>query len=274
MFPLLNRTYILLALAFLLVLLLLFRKRREIALVIRENRRISIFIAVLALVVASVLLFFVNSPGISLASKAEAIPSTSFTFFDVGENTLLTKNLLGKLDKTLGQHRLENITPVSMEFIATDWISSHFPEFTELNALFAQKRLVKPIASKTLKLDYRYAAQHAPPFTNVHFIFSDYSKKSLFTRMRMEGNGEETLTSLKTRYGAPQSLEEKKALSPPLFWRNQKDLLIFAVLPDRYGKAETSIFIIYGDNLELFRKDLLEEYPEPATTTGLGSSSE
>lgn len=267
-FFLLNRTYLLLALAFLFLLLFLVRHRKQVVTVIRENRRLSIFATILVFGLASILLFFVNAPGISLATKAQETPSSSFIFFEIGENTLLTKTKIKDLDKILGQSRLENLTPVSLDFIGEAWMPANFPELKESDAFFKTERLVKPVASKTLKLDFRYAAQHAPPFTHVHFVFSDYSKHPLLGRMRLDGDGRKTLDSITERYGPPQKIEEKKALLPVLFWKNKNDLLIFAVLPDRYGKAETQLFIVYGKNLEAFREDILKNYPEPTVRTG------
>lgn len=262
------RTYILIGLVFFLLFFIIFRKRKEINLAIRKNPRISIFVFTIFVIGTGLLLYLVNTPGISLDRRAEEIPSINFTFFEVGENTILTKDLIKKLDKVLGPHRLENLTSISFEYFGGKFFTSHSENFKDLGAFFNTERLVKPIAAKTLKLDYRYTAQHAPPFTNVHFVFSDYSKKPLFIRMRLEGKGEETLKSIESKYGSPKEAEGKKALSPVLFWEKGKDMLVFALVPDRYGKPEAWIFIAYGENLEGFKEDILKNYPEPAPKTG------
>ncbi|TYT74159.1 hypothetical protein [Desulfobotulus mexicanus] len=237
---------------------------------ISEKYRIILFFIILTAICVSFLLVFLNQSSIKIQRNAEQKKSESFTFFDVGENTVLTKTKLKDLRKILGQHRLENLTPVYMDFVHKGWLAKYFPSLESYDVFFEKPRLRDPIASNTLKLHYRYAHQKNIPFNNIRFVFSRYTNKPLSLFLRLPGDGSIVINNLKNTHGTPQTIENVKISGPgPVyFWKRGKDILVTAVLFDRYGKPETHIFILYGENTENFKKTIMETYPEPDIKTG------
>ncbi|MCW7754016.1 hypothetical protein OOT00_08455 [Desulfobotulus sp. H1] len=237
---------------------------------IPQKYRIFLFFLLIAILVGSFLLIFLNQSNISIPRKAKQIPSESFTFFEVGENTILTKEKVRTLKKALGQHRLENLTPVYLDFVRRGWLATHFPETQPLHDFFEKNRLRDPIASNTLKLTYRYAHQKNVPFQNIHFVFSAYTNQPMSLFLRLPGRGEAIVSDLKTRYGEPRILDNASVHGPgpTLVWKHKNDLLVVTILWDRYGKPETHIFIAYLDNMKDFQKTIMKFYPEPGIRTG------
>jgi hypothetical protein len=235
---------------------------------IPQKYRIIFFFILICLIGTAFLLIFLNQSNIRLPRNAEQKKSESFTFFSVGENTILTKSKLRELSKILGQHRLENLTPVYMDFVHRGWLASRFPDLKEAGYFFNKNRLINPISGRTLKLDYRYAHHYNVPFSDIRFVFCDYTKKPLFLNLRLSGDGKGIVNTLKESYGDPQMIEDQRLFQPSYFWEDSKALLVTAILANRYGKAETHIIIVYKENLASFMDSIMKEYPEPDVRTG------
>lgn len=235
---------------------------------IPKKYRIIIFFTFVFVVIISFILTFTNKSNIQLSKTAHESPSESFSFFSVGENTILTRSKLEKLRKILGQERLENITPVFLDFIHEGWLPSHFQAMKDKDAFFTKKHLIQPIASNTLKLYYRYARQYNVPFSDILFIFSAYDKKPLFLKLKLPGNAEIIKESLQRNHGNPESIQKDTTEGSFYLWQHQNDFLLTATLSDRFGKPETHIFIAYMDNLDRFMQQILLHHPEPGIRIG------
>ncbi|TWI75542.1 hypothetical protein LZ24_00589 [Desulfobotulus alkaliphilus] len=237
---------------------------------ISEKYRVLFFFIVLVIICIFFLMFFLNQKSVKLPRNAEQKSSESFTFFDVGENTVLTKAKLKDLRRILGQHRLENLTPVYLDFVHRGWLAKYFPDLEAFDIVFEKPRLRDPIASNTIKLHYRYAHQKNIPFRDIRFVFSRYTNKPLLLFLRLPGDGNIVINNLKNTHGMPQTIENVKipGPGPVYFWERGEDLLVTSVLSDRYGKPETHIFIFYGKNAEIFKQTIMEKYPEPDIKTG------
>lgn len=233
-----------------------------------KKHRILIFVILVLTIKITFLFIFLNKPGIRLSWTADEKPSESFTFFSVGENTVLTKSRLGKMRKLLGQERLENITPVFLDFVHKGFLASHVQEMQEKDIFFNDQSFIPAIASRTIKLHYRYAQHYNVPFHEIVFIFSAYDKKPLFLKLRRSGDGSVIIPSLEKNHGKAETTRAKTMDGTLYLWRHKKDFLAAAVLPDRHGKPETHIWITYMDNLETFMKDILLNYPEKDIRTG------
>lgn len=233
-----------------------------------KKYRILLFAFTVFLLFLAFVLTFLNPPAIRLPARADEVPSKSFTFFSIGENTRLTQEKLKTLKKALGQHRLENLTPVSMDFVKKGWLSAKLPELRELDAFFSDTRWRGEIASRTLKLTYRYAATHQVPFTDIQFIFSGDTLTPLFLRLRLPGDGDSLVTDLEKKHGKPLAPKDSAPAAASFFWKTPEAHLLTAVMADRYGKPETHILIVYTENAHEFANRLTAEAPQPETSTG------
>ena len=183
----------------------------------------------------------------------------SFTFFDVGANTRLTESLRETLRARLGSDAIETWTTINLEILHKGFIKKYLPEINDLNSRLngdAGQR----IEHNTIKLRYRYIPRENYPFDYVELLFSGYSQKPLYCKIRAEEEGRDIVDVLEKKYGKPGRIngEDKKQFS--LIWRYKGDLLVYANTPDRFGNPAYRIIIYYVDNIrEMLQRENKKE---------------
>lgn len=172
-----------------------------------------------------------------------------FTFFDVGGTTLFSNPLRDQLGERLGSDAIEYRSIIDLDVEGKGLLPLHFPEVAELNA-----RLNSPLGERiehnTIKLMYRYAGRKNLPFSYVEFMFSNYTKRPLFIKIESKKDIADIIDTLEDKYGQPQMIPSKDTTDRILYWKNNRDVFLVAVFPNRRGDLEYRMMIYYFDNLE------------------------
>lgn len=176
-----------------------------------------------------------------------------FTFFDVGENSLFSKQLRRDLNKTLGSDSIEHRGILDLEINYSGFLKEHFPELDQINQQLNFPP-VERVEHRIVKLMYRYAQTKNFPFDYVELVFSEYSQTPLLIKIRYQTENPDTLETLKQKYGPPKRIDwnGKKAVS--FYWHKNGNLLILSAVPDRFGNPEHHIVIYFTKTL----KELLD----------------
>jgi hypothetical protein len=173
----------------------------------------------------------------------------SFTFFDVGGATLFSKPLRDQIGERLGSVAIEYRSIIDLDVEGKRLLPQYFPEMAELNARL-NSPLGERIEHKTIKLMYRYAGRKNLPFSYVEFMFSNYTKRPLFIKIESKKDIADIIKTLEEKYGQPQMIPPKETADRILYWKNNRDVFVVAVFPNRRGDLEYRMMIYYFNNLE------------------------
>jgi hypothetical protein len=216
----------------------------------------NIKLLIIAGIIFSILFIFVTyvlfQQEIPNAGKRNGLnPEDAFTFFGVGPETKINKNLRDELRNTLGSDAIETRTTINLEILYPGFIQEHFQHIHQLNQQL-NKNPRQRSEHNTIKIMFRYIPDRIRPFNYVELLFSNYSQKPLYCKIRAKNDGIEILDLLKTRYGDPDKIDWGKPEEWSFFWKSHGDILIFSNKPDKVGNPEYFLTIYYVNNIEDF----------------------
>jgi len=212
-----------------------------------------------------VILFMLIFLSVSCGDKEETgLPrpapeqSDSFTFFDIGKNTIISGNVRERLNKTLGDDAIERRNILDLEINYKGFLKEYFTDLDKLN-----KKLNSPLGERvehnTVKLMYRYMQNKNVSFDYVEVVYSEYTRRPVLIKIHFKKDGLNTIETLKQKYGAPESINWGGETSKSLYWKKSNDLLILSYVPDQFGKPKFQIIIYFKNALEKLLKDEQEE---------------
>ena len=198
---------------------------------------------------------------VSCGDKQETEPpqpapehSDSFTFFDIGENTIISGKVREGLNKILGDDAIEPRNIIDLEINYEGFLKEYFVDLDELN-----KKLNSPLGERvehnTVKLTYRYMQNKNVSFEYVELVYSEYTQRPVLIKIHFKKDELNTIEALKQKYGAPESIKWGGEASKSLYWKKSNDLLILSFVPDRFGKPKCQIVIYFKSALEKLLKD-------------------
>lgn len=181
-------------------------------------------------------------------------PADSFTFFDIGKNTIISGNVRESLNKTLGDDAIERRNILDLEINYQGFLKEYFADFDKLN-----KQLNSPLGERvehnTVKLMYRYMQNKNVSFDYVELVYSGYTQRPVLIKIHLKKNGAKTLETLKQKYGAPERINWDGETSKSFYWKKSNDLLIQSFVPDQFGKPKCQIIIYFKNALEKLLED-------------------
>ena len=185
----------------------------------------------------------------SAENQTAQVPSDSFTFFDLGKQSTLSKSVRNDLKQRLGRHAIEYRSIIDLDINFYGFLKKYFPSLYELN----QNLNFPPgerIEHNTVKLMYRYARKENIPFDYVELVFSNYSQHPLLFRINFQKDEANIIETLKTKYGEPLLIDWKDKNGQSMYWEKNKDLLIVSLVPDQFGNPEYQIRIYFAENIK------------------------
>jgi hypothetical protein len=184
--------------------------------------------------------------------------SDSFTFFDIGKNTIISDKVRESLNKTLGDDAIERRNILDLEINYKGFLKEYFADLDKLN-----KKLNSPIGERvehnTVKLMYRYMQNKNVSFEYVELVYSEYTRRPVLIKIHFKKDGLNTIETLKQKYGAPESINWGGETSKSLYWKKSNDLLILSFVPDQFGNPKCQIIIYFKNDLEKLLKDEQKE---------------
>lgn len=177
------------------------------------------------------------------------VQSESFTFFDLGKNSTLSKNIRSDLRQRLGRYAKEGRGIVDLEINYYGFLEQYFSSLNELN-----RALNTPpgerIEHNIVKLMFRYARKEDLPFDYVELLFSNYSQRPMLFRINFKQDEANIIQTLKSKYGDPLLIDWKNKGGQSMHWKKDNDILILSLVPDQFGKPGYQIRIFFVDNIK------------------------
>ena len=204
-----------------------------------------------ALIFSFMLLFFYScgEKKESAENQTAPEPSDSFTFFDLGRQSTLSKTVRNDLNQRLGRHAIEHRSIIDLDINFYGFLKKYFPSLYSLN----QNLNYPPgerIEHNTVKIMYRYARKKNIPFDYVELVFSNYSQQPLLFRINFQKDESDIIETLKTKYGEPLRIDWKDKNGQSMYWEKSNDLLIVSLVPDQFGNPEYQIRIYFVENIK------------------------
>ena len=177
------------------------------------------------------------------------VQSDSFTFFDLGKNSKLSKSIRNDLRQRLGREAIEGRGIIDLEINFYGFLEQYFSSLNELN-----RQLNSPagerIEHNIVKLMFRYARKKNLPFDHVELLFSNYSQLPLLFRINFKKDEANIVKTLKSKYGNPRPIDWKNKGGQSMYWDKDNDILIVSLVPDQFGNPEYQIRIFFVENIK------------------------
>ncbi len=191
--------------------------------------------------------------GCSDSAPPESAPaekmSQSFTFFDLGVNTRLSKEILQTLDDRLGSHSLEKRGLIDFSIRPTGALEKYFSDLYSLN-----RELNSPVGERVeydiRRVMYRYADRRGTPFYYIELVFSGGSGLPLYFKIEPVTGETDFMNTFHEKYGTPTVTKWPQAGVEFLSWTKAGDRMIVSMGTDPYGAPEYHITIFYTRNLD------------------------
>jgi hypothetical protein len=173
----------------------------------------------------------------------------SFTFFDLGRNTIFSERTRKNLQDRLGRDAIAGRSTIDLKINYNAFLKEHFPELHELN-----RKLNDPpgarIEHNIKKLMYRYIQKKAAPFDYVELVFSGYAETPLLFDIRFRKDDANIVKTLETKYGRPEIIIWENESGRSMYWTKYGDYLIVSSIPDQFGDYRYRIMIYFTENLK------------------------
>jgi hypothetical protein len=173
----------------------------------------------------------------------------TFTFFDLGCNSVLTDDVRETLQDKLGNDAVEHRSLIDLEINYKGFLSTYLPDVDDIN-----RRLNTPpgerVDHKSTKLMYRYARKKGVPFDYIELLFCGYNRLPLVFEIRFKQDELNTVQTLEQKYGAPRIIEWDGGSGKTLIWRKDRDVLLVSLVPDQFERPRYVVRIYFVENLE------------------------
>jgi hypothetical protein len=184
-------------------------------------------------------------PESTLAEKM----SQSFTFFDLGVNTRLSKEILQTLDDRLGSHSLEKRGLIDLSIQPTGALEKYFSDLYSLN-LELNSPAGERVEHDIRRVMYRYADRRGTPFYYIETVFSGGSGLPLYFKIEPVSGKTDFMDTFHEKYGTPVVTKWPRAGVEFLSWTKAGDRMIVSMGTDPYGAPEYHITIFFTRNLD------------------------
>ncbi len=190
-----------------------------------------------------------------LPDSARKTYPESFSFLDVGINTLYSKTLRQRLSNVLGDDSIQTDNTIDLGINSKTFLNDHFPAFHTINVELNTPSMER-VEHKSIKLMYRYAKNKGLAFSYVEVLFSEYTLTPLLIRVHFKQDDLGIRETLVQKYGPPETLpgDKNQPHATALYWKKNRDLLILSTAPDHLGRPTYQINIYFADRFE----DLIE----------------
>lgn len=173
----------------------------------------------------------------------------SFTFFDVGRNSLYSERIRDELAERLDNDAIEHRSIIDLAINSRALLRDHLPELDAIN-----RQLNTPpgerVEHDVIRLMYRYARKKNAPFDYVELVFDGQSRRPIVFRMRFKVDDAGMVESLRSKYGPPDIIHEGAESGRSLVWRKERDALVVSLIPDQFGEPVHYITLYFTENLE------------------------
>jgi hypothetical protein len=187
-------------------------------------------------------------PNRETPGSAPGYPSDTFTFFDLGPRTELTKALRNHLKDLFGKGAVETRTTIDLTMAGIADFSDHFPDLQALHGAFNHLPRQR-VEHDTVQLTYHYARRQNIPFDRIRLVFSGQHQVPLFFSLYSRRDGADFIETIEKKHGPPRTIGGENAAARTLYWQKDDTFLIISITRNRIGFNEYNFGIYYLDNL-------------------------
>ncbi len=184
----------------------------------------------------------------SPSSRADSSGPESFTFFDVGAQTLLTDSVRDRLRAQLGRPGVSRRNVLDLAIRSPEFFSEYFPGLDDLHRKLNGTRGAR-VEHDTIRLDFRHVNRDSTPFDRVQMTFDNQTGKPLLVRIETRRDGETVAAALAEAHGPPRIIDAGPGIRQSRVWTREGDVLVFSVDEAAAGIPEYRIAIFYVDGL-------------------------
>jgi len=217
---------------------------------LRNYSHITVFLRIAFTISSLMLLISCSDNNGSGDESSQSADTQTFTFFELGKTTRLTKGVRSDLRDKLGRDAIERRSILNLEINRKGFLKTYLPDLAVLNEQLNYPPRER-VEHNTVKLMYRYARKKSVPFELVELLFSDYTSTPLLIKINFKVDEANTIETLQEKYGRPEIINWGDENGQSMYWKKSSDLLIVSRIPDRFGKIEHQIVIYFVDNLKL-----------------------
>jgi len=194
--------------------------------------------------------------------------SNSFTFFNIGKNSVITSKAKKDLEKILGEAAVERRGVLDLAMNHKTFLKEHFPKLDRMNRQLNSSIGLR-VSHRIVRHMYRHAGTKGLPYDLVEFIYSEKPAKPLLIRLYFKTGGSEMFKTLEQKYGPAGTLEWGLEDAVLRFWQKDGDYLFFSTVPRWGSKVEYRIDIYFTAAIEaLIQSEKAEQRPAPSNKTG------
>jgi hypothetical protein len=172
----------------------------------------------------------------------------SFSFFDVGVNTVLTDSLRDRLRDQLGRAGVSQRNVLDLEPHYPGFLAEYLPGLHELHRRLNGTAGAR-VEHDTTRLDYRYMDRDQTPFDRVEMTFDNETGKPLLVRIHTRRDGEAVAAALREAHGPPRVIDWGEGIRQSRVWTRNGDVMVFSVTEAASGIPEYDIVIYYVNRL-------------------------
>ncbi|MBA3035232.1 MAG: hypothetical protein FP814_01935 [Desulfobacterium sp.] len=218
-----------------------------------DNRKI-IFSAIIIFMLFSILFLFSCSDNTTQKKPefAKLNFPESFTFFELGSNTVLSEMMIKKLSEQLGSSAVEKMGTLDLSLRDKIFFNQNFPKLYELNMKLNDETGAR-VEHNITNLIFRYPENANTPFDNIKLVFSNHTNKPLLFSITSRKKEGDIVDILKDKYGAPLLIKWNDGKSASSAWEINNDFLIFSAI-SAGGNFKYSIMIYFVNNIEYLLK--------------------
>jgi hypothetical protein len=206
-------------------------------------------------------------------NRSKKTTPETFTFFELGRNSALSKQIRKDLGNKLGRDAIQRRNILELEINYPGFLKAYFPDINKLN----QKLNFPPgerVDHNTTKLMYRYAQKQNTPFDYVELIFSNYTLGPLVFKILFQKDESNIFDALESKYGPPKSIKWDNENGSSFYWIKHNDVLTASLVPNQFGDPEYQIVIYFTENLnELVSTEQAEKEEREQQKANSGKSA-
>ncbi len=174
--------------------------------------------------------------------------SEGFSFFDIHDETILSRGLRGRLADQLGPDAISRRGPIDLVLINAAFTRAHFPEIHRYH------RALNPVPGgrrehAVTTLTYRRAHLKGLPFRLIRFVFLEQTGKPLYLVVEPADEDQELFSALQTKWGPPERFNGDREGDQVLVWRKSDEILCGVSIRRRGGRIERQLRFYFMANI-------------------------
>lgn len=188
----------------------------------------------------------------------------SFTYMEIGANTVIDGKVRGRLQTALGSEAVDLKTTIYLDLKYKGFLERYYPDLHELNSRLNVNDVVRKEHPAT-RISFRNTRSRQSIFDYVELTFENRSRCPLLFKFRSRNDLTELVKSVSRKYGPPSVTSTEEGRGESLRWQLNGDVFVIARFPGRLEKDEYHMIIVYANRInQMLAEEAREERQKEA----------